>query len=145
MGWLEKAGKVWASMESKGLGLEPEISYMETEQTLVNMYEGSHYEGSHIKSNYFLFKGNCFHCNKPGHRFIDCPHRIPSHRNKGRFREKGVVGKNENVILPKNRKLDNYPKKKLANNAEYTRDARNVPPRKHFRTKAELGVRKKIN
>ena len=100
-------------MESKGLGLEPEIRYMETEQTLVNMYEGSHYESSHFKHNYFPFKGNCFRCNKPGHRVIDCPIIFPYQRNeerlgnKGRFREKGVLGKNEKVILPKDRKLDN--------------------------------------
>ena len=60
MAWLEKAGKVWASMESKGLSLEPEISYMETEQTLVNMYEGSHFEGCPFKSNYFQFKSQMF-------------------------------------------------------------------------------------
>ena len=51
-----------------------------------------------------------------------------------------VVGKNENMMQPKNRKLDDYPRKKLVSNSEYTRGARNVPPRENFRTKADLGV-----
>ena len=146
----EKAGKVWASMEAKGFSLEPEISYMETEQTLVNMYEDSHNEGSHFKRNYFPFKGNCFRCNKPGHRVINCPIRFPSHRNgeglgnKGRIRKKGVIGKNEKVMLPNNRKLDGNPRKKLANNTEYMRCAGNYPPRENVRTQAELGVRRKV-